>query len=161
MNQKLSSSEEKHILDFQGTSSFSKLQSIQLKFQMESNSCPLPQSSRFSIPNHFSGTLKFTIHISRCPRCPAKTECVFPHNSRVKTRKKTRQFFLPLKYPIKGGNSISIHPTYSTFPKFHQQSGLHYLFCRPCPLSSECSEKPRPIPAALFLLQCVVRAPAP
>lgn len=92
MNQKLSSSEEKHILDIQGTSSFSKLQSIQLKFQMESNSCPLPHSSRFSIPNHFSGTLKFTTHISRYPRCPAKTECDFPDNPRVKTRKNPTVF---------------------------------------------------------------------
>lgn len=40
---------------------------------MESSSHPLPLSPRFSIPHHFSGTLKFTIHISRCPRCSAKT----------------------------------------------------------------------------------------
>lgn len=162
MNQKLSSSEEKHILDIQGTSSFSILQSIQLKFQMESNSCPLPHSPRFSIPNHFSGTLKFTIHISRCPRCPAKTECVFPHNPRVKTRKKTPQFFLPLKYPIKGGSSIfhTSHIQHISQSSPTARSGLQYLFCRPCPLSSKCSEKPRPIPAALFLLQCILRASA-
>lgn len=56
----------------------------------------------------------------------------------------------------------SIHPTYCTFPKFHQQHSLDYNIwvCRPCPLSSKCSEKPRPIPAAPFLLQCVVRVPA-
>lgn len=56
----------------------------------------------------------------------------------------------------------SIHPTYCTFPKFHQQHSLDYNIWvgRPYPLSSKCSEKPRPIPAALFLLQCVLRVPA-
>lgn len=73
MNQKLSSSERKCILEIQGTSLFSTLQSIQLKFQREFNSCPLPHSPRFSISHHLSGTFKVTIHISRCPGCPAKT----------------------------------------------------------------------------------------
>lgn len=61
MNQKLSSSERKYILEIQGTTLFSTLQSIQLKFQMEFNSCPLPHSPRFSISHHFSGTFKLNI----------------------------------------------------------------------------------------------------
>lgn len=91
MNQKLSSSEEKTILDIQGTSSFSILQSIQLKFQMESNSCPpssLPQI-QYSPPLEWYIKIHNThLKMSKMPCKNQKAEYVFPHNPMVKTRKK-------------------------------------------------------------------------
>lgn len=89
-----------------------------------------------------------------------KAECVFPHNPMWK--QENPPVFSTTEITHKRCKpNIPYIPHTAHFPNFTNSSLDYNIWvCRPYPWSSKCSEKPRPIPAALFLLQCVVRAPA-